>query len=47
VWVRLEGTLHDPSWQSEEMSLEDIVLAYLARRPVQAADAPAAIGGVR
>lgn len=27
--VRLTGPLHDPSWQSEELSLEDIVLAYL------------------
>jgi ABC-2 type transport system ATP-binding protein len=29
AWVRLTGPLHDPGWQAEELSLEDIVLAYL------------------
>jgi len=29
VWLRLNGPLHDPSWQVRELSLEDIMLAYL------------------
>jgi ABC-2 type transport system ATP-binding protein len=29
VWVRLGGPLHDPSWQQTELSLEEIMLAYL------------------
>ena len=29
LWVRLNGPLHDPAWQVDELSLEDIVLAYL------------------
>jgi ABC-2 type transport system ATP-binding protein len=29
VWVRLTGPLHDPDWQVEELSLEEIMLAYL------------------
>ncbi|HEY2044164.1 MAG TPA: ABC transporter ATP-binding protein [Jatrophihabitans sp.] len=32
VWVRLDGPLHDPSWQNDELSLEEIVLAYLGQR---------------
>ena len=31
LWVRLEGPLHDPNWQVEELSLEEIMLAYLGR----------------
>jgi ABC-2 type transport system ATP-binding protein len=31
VWVKLEGPLHDPSWQVSELGLEEIVLAYLDR----------------
>jgi ABC-2 type transport system ATP-binding protein len=27
--ARLDGPVHDPTWQLDEMSLEDIVLAYL------------------
>lgn len=29
VWARLNGPLLDPSWRVDELSLEDIVLAYL------------------
>ena len=29
LWVRLEGPLIDPHWQVEELSLEEIMLAYL------------------
>jgi ABC-2 type transport system ATP-binding protein len=29
VWVRLRGPLHDPNWQVSELSLEEIMLAYL------------------
>ena len=29
LWTRLNGAVHDPAWQIEELSLEDIVLAYL------------------
>src|SRR4051794_3387203 len=29
VWLRLDAPLHDPSWQAEELGLEDVVLAYL------------------
>jgi ABC-2 type transport system ATP-binding protein len=31
MWVRLQGPLVDPNWQVDELSLEDIVLAYLER----------------
>jgi ABC-2 type transport system ATP-binding protein len=35
VWVRLTGPLLDPTWQVDELSLEDIVLAYLGSgRPI-------------
>ncbi len=36
LWTRLSGPVHDPAWQVDELSLEDIVLAYLgadARAP--------------
>jgi len=29
MWVRLNGPLHDPAWQVEELNLEEIMLAYL------------------
>jgi ABC-2 type transport system ATP-binding protein len=29
MWVRLNGPLHDPNWQVEELGLEEIMLAYL------------------
>jgi hypothetical protein len=29
MWVRLNGPLHDPGWQVTELSLEEIMLAYL------------------
>jgi ABC-2 type transport system ATP-binding protein len=31
LWVRLQGPLHDPSWQVDELGLEEIVLAYMGR----------------
>jgi ABC-2 type transport system ATP-binding protein len=31
VWVRLNGPLHDPGWQVDELGLEDIALAYMGR----------------
>jgi ABC-2 type transport system ATP-binding protein len=35
AWVRLQGPLVDPTWQVDDLGLEDIVLAYLdnGRRP--------------
>ena len=29
LWVRLDGPLHDPNWQVDELNLEEIMLAYL------------------
>ncbi|HZC69736.1 MAG TPA: ABC transporter ATP-binding protein [Jatrophihabitans sp.] len=29
LWVRLNGPLHDPTWEATELSLEEIMLAYL------------------
>jgi ABC-2 type transport system ATP-binding protein len=29
MWVRLNGALHDPHWEVTELSLEEIMLAYL------------------
>jgi ABC-2 type transport system ATP-binding protein len=40
VWLRLEGPLTDPTWQVEELSLEDIMLAYLG---AGAPEPPAAV----
>ncbi|HVV77468.1 MAG TPA: ABC transporter ATP-binding protein [Mycobacteriales bacterium] len=31
--VRVEGAIHDPAWQVEELSLEDVVLAYMGGGP--------------
>jgi ABC-2 type transport system ATP-binding protein len=42
LWVRLNGPLHDPGWQCEELALEDIVLAYLG----MAAEQRAQIGAI-
>jgi ABC-2 type transport system ATP-binding protein len=28
--VRTEGPVHDPAWTVEELSLEDLVLAYMS-----------------
>jgi ABC-2 type transport system ATP-binding protein len=27
--IRVDGPIHDPSWQVEELTLEDVVLAYM------------------
>jgi ABC-2 type transport system ATP-binding protein len=37
--VRLRGPVHDPAWHVEELSLEDIVLAYLGAHAYQPPDA--------
>jgi ABC-2 type transport system ATP-binding protein len=29
AWVRLSGPLHDPNWEQSELSLEEVMLAYL------------------
>jgi ABC-2 type transport system ATP-binding protein len=38
--VRTNGTIHDPKWTSEPVTLEDLVLAYLARPGASALPAP-------
>ena len=38
MWVRLEGPLTDPTWDSDELSLEEIVLSYLEYHPPADAD---------
>jgi ABC-2 type transport system ATP-binding protein len=38
LWVRLEGPLHDPSWQVHQLGLEEIMLSYLGRGRVESAD---------
>jgi len=47
LWVRLGGPLVDPTWHSDPLSLEDIVLAYLGQRSRTTAELPTVIGGVR
>ena len=32
LWTRLSGPVHDPAWEVTELSLEDIMLAYLGLR---------------
>ena len=41
--VRTNGTVHDPSWTVHEISLEDLVLAYLADSSVGALPGPGRI----
>jgi ABC-2 type transport system ATP-binding protein len=38
LWVRLNGPLHDPNWQVEELNLEEIMLAYLGLGAEQSAN---------
>jgi ABC-2 type transport system ATP-binding protein len=45
LWVRLNGPLHDPSWQVDALDLEDIVLAYLGQAGAVASPALVAAGG--
>jgi len=47
LWVRLDGPLLDPTWHSDPLSLEDIVLAYLGQRSRTTAELSTVIGGVR
>jgi ABC-2 type transport system ATP-binding protein len=39
--VRTDGPIHDPSWSVSKLSLEDLVLAYLTRRPAANETRPA------
>jgi ABC-2 type transport system ATP-binding protein len=47
--VRVNGQLFDPSWDVQEVSLEDIVLAYLSlsQQAPERAEAPPAMGAQR
>jgi hypothetical protein len=36
--VRLRGPLHDPNWEVTDLSLEDIMLAYLGLSNAQPTD---------
>ena len=47
LWVRLNGPLPDPTWHSDPLSLEDIVLSYLGQRSRSTNDVATVIGGVR
>lgn len=38
VWLRLNGPLHDPAWQENELSLEEIMLAYLGMGATRAGE---------
>jgi ABC-2 type transport system ATP-binding protein len=38
LWVRLDGPFHDPTWQVEELNLEEIMLAYLGLGSSEPAD---------
>jgi ABC-2 type transport system ATP-binding protein len=38
AWVRLRGPLHDPNWEVTDLSLEDIMLAYLGLSNAQPTD---------
>ena len=44
MWVRLNGPLHDPHWQVSELSLEEIMLAYLGLEADRNADPPVVSG---
>lgn len=41
--VRTSGDIPDPAWDQYDVSLEDIVLAYLAERPVESLLEPAGV----
>jgi ABC-2 type transport system ATP-binding protein len=45
LWVRLNGPLHDPSWQVDTLDLEDVVLAYLGQAGTATTPALVATGG--
>ncbi len=40
LFVRLDGPVHDPAWSAQEVTLEDLVLAYLGRPNASALPAP-------
>jgi ABC-2 type transport system ATP-binding protein len=42
AWVRLNGPLHDPTWDMTELNLEEIALAYMGR----SSSTPAVVGAV-
>ena len=39
--VRCDGPVHDPAWTVEELSLEDLVLAYMGRAAAAGSACPA------
>ena len=43
--VRLDGALHDPSWEVHEVGLEELVLAYLANQAPRPAQRLEAVNG--
>jgi ABC-2 type transport system ATP-binding protein len=45
--VRVDGSIHDPSWQIEELSLEDVVLAYMGGRGAEQANPRPTLGVLR
>jgi ABC-2 type transport system ATP-binding protein len=45
--VRLHGTVADPGWEAEDVSLEDMVLGYMGADAAPAAGELTAVGGRR
>jgi ABC-2 type transport system ATP-binding protein len=41
VLVRTEGPIHDPHWSVSQLSLEDLILAYMSRSAIAPAPRPA------
>jgi ABC-2 type transport system ATP-binding protein len=40
--ARTNGPIHDPAWKAHEVTLEDVVLAYLAEPSAAALPGPSA-----
>ncbi len=45
--VRLNGPIADPGWEAEDVSLEDLVLAYMGADAAPAIAELTAVGGKR
>jgi ABC-2 type transport system ATP-binding protein len=45
--VRCDGPVHDPAWTVEELSLEDLVLAYMGRARQQGSASDRRLGVLR
>jgi ABC-2 type transport system ATP-binding protein len=45
--VRCDGPVHDPAWSVEELSLEDLVLAYMGRARRQGSVSDRRLGVLR